>query len=181
MTLKEYMEGHSLTQKIMVGARTGYFFGGSVLRAEKEIPRIYEAHIRRCEYGLSDNKALRKRSLDYLKKHSSNETITIDKSYSLSLVEDEEYKTETNHTLRWLEELVTYYKTVRDLINSSMAVTKYTKEISLPDYFNREIIEINKSIRDENIDLIVLDGIQEGKFWDMDEAERERKKIQIGG
>ena len=49
---------------------------------------------------------------------------------------------------------------------------KSKDELSLPHYREREVKEVNDSLLEPGVALIIIPGTQNGRYWDMDEYRR---------
>jgi len=174
MTLQEFIDTLEPTKEFMIGAKTSYFFGGTREQYEAEIDRIYNEHIAKTKDELERAKITKEKTRCYIKKRNNNKRVSFTYEYDRSRADEDDYRLEIRRTLCSAKDILAFYQNVDLNIRSRKTIDICEEEIKKPRYRDREILEHYKSIANEDIELIIVDGIQIGLFADIEEARRAR-------
>lgn len=179
MTLQELINELPEDKRFMVGAHSGYFFGGKRNDFEIEIDGAYEKANKDQKSSLREAERNRTKYRAVVEKYSQKSlfccTAGIECDYD-ELIENE-YREKVNLKLQRLQLFTKeYYKSLGKLITYNGQVDMYTKNLELPEYRNRKVIRQYPSIQDNSVLIIIIEGIESGKYWDIDEAEECRKQ-----
>lgn len=171
MTLDEYMQGASGV--VAIGAASGYFFVGSKAEYEQTIDALHRKAISQAKEVLND----------------ANERLRALKSGGFAPVEVSIYIPETTDVEIMRGVFAGWRADIEKLERSAKLLRKYTEKyenavkskaraeriIESTPYREREVKEITTSLLEDKM-IVIVDGDECGRFWDMEEARNDRAK-----
>ena len=172
MILDELIESYPSDKEFMIGAHTGYFFGGNKTEYETAIDAMYRNHKAKTEAEYRHAMSVKEDARNYIKHYNNGKTVTISYVFDRDRVGEEAYANECREKLREIEALRKFYMRVKDYINMSDMIDRCKNELALPTYRRREVIEVNDSLVNPEVAKILIPGIHSGRFWDMDEVKK---------